>query len=85
MTRRKPQGYASFAQTLSPPTRSPRKLRIPSNAGWNRFVWDLRYPDAHKVIPHNDNQQGLIKGPHAAPGTYWVTLCFGEEELSTVV
>ncbi len=59
-----------------------KELRIPSNAGWNRFVWDLRYPDAHKVAPHDDNQQGYIKGPHAVPGSYRVTLTVGEEELS---
>lgn len=59
---------------------APKELRIPSKAGWNRFVWDLRYPDAGKVIPHNDNQQGFIKGPHAAPGVYQVTLCVGDEE-----
>ena len=51
---------------------TPKELRIPSGAGWNRFVWDLRYPDAHKVAPHDDNQQGFIKGPHAVPGSYRV-------------
>ena len=61
---------------------TPDVLRIPSNAGWNRFVWDLRYPDAHKVAPHNDNQQGFIKGPHAVPGSYRVTLTVGDEQLS---
>ena len=61
---------------------APKELRIPSKAGWNRFVWDLRYPDARKVIPHNDNQQGFIKGPHAAPGAYRVTLVVGDEEIS---
>ena len=61
---------------------SPKELRIPSNAGWNRFIWDLRYPDAHKVAPHDDNQQGFIKGPHAVPGSYRVSLTVGDEELS---
>ena len=60
----------------------PKELRIPSNVGWNRFVWDLRYPDATKVAPHDDNQQGFIKGPHAVPGTYQVTLSIGDETLS---
>ncbi len=60
----------------------PKELRIPSKAGWNRFVWDLRYPDAHKVAPHDDNQQGFIKGPHAVPGAYRVTLTVGDEALS---
>ncbi len=59
-----------------------KELRIPANAGWNRFIWDLRYPDARKVAPHDDNQQGFIKGPHAAPGSYRVTLTVGEEALS---
>ena len=60
----------------------PKELRIPSNVGWNRFVWDLRYPDATKVAPHDDNQQGFIKGPHAVPGSYRVTLTVGDETLS---
>ncbi|MCY3979440.1 MAG: glycosyl hydrolase [Chloroflexi bacterium] len=59
-----------------------KELRIPSNAGWNRFIWDLRYPDAHKVAPHDDNQQSYGKGPHAVPGAYRVTLTVGDEELS---
>ena len=61
---------------------TPKDLRIPSNAGWTRFIWDLRYPDASKVAPHDDNQQGFIKGPHAVPGTYQVTLTVGDETLS---
>lgn len=60
----------------------PKELRIPSRAGWNRFVWDLRYPDAQRVMPHNDNQQGFIKGAHAAPGTYQVRLTVGGESLT---
>ncbi|MDE2859205.1 MAG: glycosyl hydrolase [Chloroflexota bacterium] len=66
----------------APGDETPKELRIPAKAGWNRFVWDLRYPDARKVIPHNDNQQGFIKGPHAAPGSYRATLCVGDEEQS---
>ena len=60
----------------------PKELRIPAKAGWNRFIWDLRYPDAHKVVPHDDHQQGFIKGPHAVPGTYRATLTVGDEALS---
>ena len=61
---------------------TPKELRIPAKAGWNRFIWDLRYPDAHKVSPHDDNQQGFIKGPHATPGSYRVTLTVGDKALS---
>ena len=60
----------------------PKELRISSNAGWNRFVWDLRYPDAEKVEPYNDNQMGFTKGPHAVPGTYQVTLKVGDDEMT---
>ena len=60
----------------------PKELRISSRAGWNRFVWDLRYRDAQRVMPHNDRQQGFIKGPHAAPGTYQARLTVGDETLT---
>ena len=62
--------------------KTPKELRIPSAAGWNRFVWDLRYADAARVIPHDDQQAGFIKGPHAAPGTYSATLIIGEDAQS---
>ena len=57
---------------------SPDELRIPSAAGWNRFLWDMRYPDALRVIPHKDNQQGYIAGPIALPGRYRATLSVGD-------
>ncbi|MCY4146097.1 MAG: glycosyl hydrolase [Chloroflexi bacterium] len=56
---------------------SSKELRIPSAAGWNRFVWDLRYAEAARVDPHDDQQAGYIKGPHAAPGRYRATLIVG--------
>jgi len=45
-------------------------------AGLNRFVWDLRYPDAHRF-------KGLVfwagstRGPLAVPGTYKTRLAVG--------
>ena len=60
----------------------PKELRIPSNQGWNRFVWDLRHADAEKVMPHNDNQMGNVKGPHVPPGTYQVMLTVDDEEMT---
>src|SRR5262249_38638506 len=47
--------------------------RAPADAGLNRFVWDLRYPDATRFL-------GLIMwagnttGPRVAPGSYQVKL-----------
>ena len=47
--------------------------RLPLEPGTNRFVWDLRYPDAHEF-------EGMIlwagttRGPRAVPGRYRVRL-----------
>ncbi|MEK6754943.1 MAG: glycosyl hydrolase [Bacteroidota bacterium] len=52
--------------------------RVPTDSGMNRFVWDLRYPDATTV-------QGAIlwggttRGPSAVPGKYQVRLVVGEK------
>ncbi len=50
--------------------------RVTANAGANRFVWDLRHPDA-------EMQKGAVlfggttRGPKAAPGSYQVKLTVG--------
>ncbi len=52
--------------------------RLEVRAGSNRFVWDMRYPDA-------EGFQGLImwaaslRGPLAPPGTYRVRLTVGDQ------
>ena len=47
--------------------------RVPAEAGLNRFVWDLRYPDATR-FPRMILWAGETRGPRAAPGTYQVKL-----------
>lgn len=47
--------------------------RLPAEAGLNRFVWDLRYPDATR-FPGLIMWAGNTSGPRAAPGTYQVKL-----------
>jgi photosystem II stability/assembly factor-like uncharacterized protein len=50
--------------------------RLLKEAGTNRFVWNMRYPDATKV-PDNKGRSGteeLVAGPVAAPGTYQAQL-----------
>lgn len=47
--------------------------RVPNKAGLNRFVWDLRYPDAsdfHNLIMW----AGGTRGPLAVPGKYSVRM-----------
>ena len=44
--------------------------RAPARAGMNRFVWNMRYPPAHKIEGGRVGQSG----PLAPPGTYQVCL-----------
>ncbi len=50
-------------------------------AGMNRFVWNLRYPDASS-FPGMIMWAGTTSGPRAAPGTYQVRLTVGDRELT---
>jgi photosystem II stability/assembly factor-like uncharacterized protein len=47
--------------------------KLSSDAGLNRFVWDLRYEEATK-IPHAPLWGGTTEGPIALPGTYQIRL-----------
>ncbi|HLG14841.1 MAG TPA: glycosyl hydrolase [Blastocatellia bacterium] len=47
--------------------------RVAAEAGFNRFIWDLRYPDATR-FPGMILWSGETRGPRAAPGTYQVKL-----------
>jgi hypothetical protein len=55
--------------------------RVTTDAGLNRFIWDLRYPDASRF-------QGLIlwsgetRGPRCPPGNYQVRLTAGGKTLT---
>ncbi|MEZ4683709.1 MAG: hypothetical protein R2932_56815 [Caldilineaceae bacterium] len=52
---------------------------LPAKAGLNRFIWDMRYPEATKV-PGDLTTQNVISttGPRAATGDYVVQLTIGE-------
>jgi len=47
--------------------------RAPAEAGLNRFIWDLRYPDATR-FPGLIMWAGATTGPRVVPGTYQVKL-----------
>jgi photosystem II stability/assembly factor-like uncharacterized protein len=56
--------------------------RIAKEAGLNRFVWNLRYPDATRIEDDdlaNELVEGGIPGPAVPPGTYHVRLELGQE------
>jgi photosystem II stability/assembly factor-like uncharacterized protein len=47
--------------------------RVSTDVGLNRFVWDLRFPDATR-FPGMILWAGETRGPRVAPGTYQVKL-----------
>ncbi len=53
----------------------------PKEPGMNRFVWNMRYPDAERV-PGAILWGGLTAGPVAVPGIYEVKLTVGGESLA---
>ena len=54
---------------------------ITLKAGMNRFLWNMRYPDARKIDMEGARKKGLA-GPLASPGTYEVRLTVGDETQS---
>lgn len=50
----------------------PQPMRLPAEAGMNRFVWNMRYPDPTRVP--GAILWGNIQGPKAVPGTYQIRL-----------
>ena len=53
------------------PRPRPGADRAPAEAGLNRFVWNLRYPDA-TTFPGLIMWAGSVRGPLIVPGTYQV-------------
>lgn len=54
---------------------------MPKEAGANRFVWNMRYPDPKKVEGYVASE-GAMSGPMAAPGTYRARLTVGDKSLT---
>ncbi len=62
--------------------RFPRSAQaVPAEAGMNRFVWNMRYPDAGRV-PGAVIWGGMLSGPVAVPGTYQARLTRGEKSMT---
>jgi photosystem II stability/assembly factor-like uncharacterized protein len=57
--------------------------RMTADKGMNRFVWDMRYPDAERV-PKAVLWAGMLSGPVAVPGEYQVKLTVGEKSMTQV-
>jgi photosystem II stability/assembly factor-like uncharacterized protein len=60
------------------------KVYLTANAGWNRFVWDMRL-DYSPALDGADVQFSRMAGPVVAPGDYRVRLTVGDETLTQPV
>jgi photosystem II stability/assembly factor-like uncharacterized protein len=56
-----------------PAAEEEQEPRVKKEAGTNRFVWNMRYPDATKV-PDDKTTEQAVAGPIAPPGSYEVRL-----------
>jgi len=70
-TREEPRPQAGPEDEEGP--RLPPPARLTAQAGLNRFVWNLRYPDASS-FPGMILWAGTTIGPRASPGKYSVKL-----------
>ena len=52
----------------------PSRVSVPTEAGLNRFEWDMRMPDASLPPAGTNLFGGSIRGPLVVPGTYQVRL-----------
>jgi len=69
--------YEPLEEPLDPDDKKPEKQLKP-DAGLNRFVWDLRYEEAHRVPGYYLWEYGSgARGPVAVPGHYQVRLTVG--------
>ena len=63
------------------PRRGGGTPRVSADSGQNRFVWDMRYPDA-VTVPGAILWGGTTRGPQAIPGNYSVRLALGSDTLT---
>ena len=59
----------------------PEDRKVSKEPGINRFVWNMRYPDAKK-LPGDIPTERSLAGPLVAPGDYQVRLIVGRETFT---
>ncbi len=75
--RSKPDEQAAQAEKKKDTRGAAEEKPAPKEAGLNRFVWNMRYPDARNVENAIYRSSG-VAGPLAPPGTYQVRLTVGD-------
>jgi photosystem II stability/assembly factor-like uncharacterized protein len=82
-TREAPRPQAAPAEEEENPFRGGPPARLTAQAGLNRFVWNLRYPDA-TTFPGMILWAGSTTGPRVSPGKYTVRLTVdGKSQTAT--
>jgi photosystem II stability/assembly factor-like uncharacterized protein len=66
------KAYSSKASDNATANKTP-ELRAPAEAGMNRFIWPMRYPEA-RLVPGDKLLTDKVVGPLAPPGPYQVRL-----------
>ncbi len=56
---------------------------VPKEAGTNRFIWNMRFPDPKKIDGYVASE-AVMTGPAAAPGIYQVELKVGDQTLTEI-
>ena len=75
--------YESLEEPADPDDKKPEKELKPE-AGLNRFVWDLRYDEAHHVPGYYLYEYGSgARGPVAVPGHYQARLTINGKSQTT--
>jgi photosystem II stability/assembly factor-like uncharacterized protein len=72
----------SFTSRDRDATEKPKELKAPAEAGWNRFIWDMRHAPVAKVEGKDPIAEATLDGPIVAPGVYQVTLSVGDTKLT---
>src|SRR2546428_566860 len=75
-TEKKEEKPLTPEQKRSEEIKKAREPRVPQEAGLNRFVWNMRYPDATRVEddPTWESAEATLAGPVATTGRYRVRL-----------
>src|SRR5437016_4818291 len=76
------KSFTSQPADAPPSSQVAREPRVPNAAGLNRFVWSMRYPDAH-AVPGDVSTERSLAGPLAPPGPYQIELSLGDQKRTT--
>lgn len=77
----RPQPSEAMSAEENPFRRAQGPSRAPASQGMNRFIWNLRYPDA-TTFPGLIMWAGSVTGPIASPGRYTVRLTVNGKSYS---